>query len=240
MLKHIKNLTQYTPEEKEFGEDVLYLKGESGEDWYHAQSEFKTDTVKVAYNNDGLIVSQSNDVTALFPLGLSVIEIESENRQDLIGKYIKNGMLIDAPPSNLHEWNGKGWIISAENKTALLVKKKDELIKQLAKKTDTLKSSLLVGYPQTEIDSFYRQESEALAWQADNNAATPMLKQIAANRGIDFEVLVTKVLDKSDQFAVAVGAIIGQRQKFEDWILAAENQETLEQISKEVDAWQLN
>lgn len=38
-----------------------------------------------------------------------------------------------------------------------------------------------------EIESFYRQEKEALAWQADNSTETSMLTQIARNRGVPFE-----------------------------------------------------
>ena len=78
---------------------------------------------------------------------------------------------------------------------------------------------MLAGYPQTEIESFYRQEKEALAWQADNSTETSMLTQIARNRGVPFEILVEKVIEKSAQFAVVIGIIIGQRQAFEDRLL---------------------
>ncbi|WP_373100779.1 MULTISPECIES: hypothetical protein [Pasteurellaceae] len=124
--------------------------------------------------------------------------------------------------------------------TALLQQRKAQLITRLATKTDVIKAEVLTGYPQTEIDSFYRQEKEALAYQADPKADTPMLRQIAQVRGIPFDVLVAKVIEKSSQFAVTIGAIIGARQAFEDRILAATELSQLDEIEKEVDAWQLS
>ncbi|MBS6009727.1 MAG: hypothetical protein KH943_08245 [Haemophilus parahaemolyticus] len=50
--------------------------------------------------------------------------------------------------------------------TAYLSQRKETLLTTLANKADALKLGLLVGYPQTEIESCYRQEKEALAKQA--------------------------------------------------------------------------
>lgn len=97
---------------------------------------------------------------------------------------------------------------------------------------------MLAGYPQTEIESFYRQEKEALAWQADNSTETPMLTQIAQNRGVPFEILVEKVIEKSAQFAVVIGIIIGQRQAFEDRLLALKTPEELTALEQEIEQWQ--
>ena len=140
-------------------------------------------------------------------------------------------------PTPSHEWNGADWVISKEKLAALLIDKKDKLLDKLANKADEIKSSLLVGYPQTEIESFYRQEKEALAWQADKNTDAPMLKQIARIRNIPFDVLVQKVLEKSGQFALAIGVIIGQRQVFEDRLLALKTIEELTALEKEIDEW---
>ena len=140
-------------------------------------------------------------------------------------------------PTPNHEWDGNDWVISKEKQDALFAKRKEDLLKKLASKADEIKINLLVGYPQTEIESFYRQEKEALAWQTDKNADTPMLKQIAKVRGVDFDVLVQKVLEKSAQFAVAIGVIIGQRQAFEDRLLALKTMEELTALEKEIEEW---
>ena len=126
---------------------------------------------------------------------------------------------------------------SQEKKANYLNIKKETLLVALADKADKIKSELLAGYPQTEIESFYRQEKEALAWQANNKADTPMLKQIARIRNIPFDVLVQKVLEKSAQFAVAVGSIIGQRQAFEDRLLLSATIEELAALEKEIEEW---
>lgn len=152
----------------------------------------------------------------------------------------ENGQFIGRPmqPTPAHDWNGSEWVISPEKQTAYLAQRKETLLSTLANKTDELKSGLLVGYPQTEIESFYRQEKEALAKQANPKAGTPMLEQIARVRGVPLDVLIEKVIEKSNQFAVAIGIIIGKRQQFEDRLMAIETLETLEQLEQEVSEWQ--
>lgn len=177
------------------------------------------------------------------------IEIADETYRTLLdgqssGKQIianKQGVpvLIEPQPSDAHELNldTLQWTISKEKQDALFVKEKEALLNRLADKADEIKTNLLVGYPQTEIESFYRQEKEALAWQADNKVDTPMLKQIARVRGVPFEVLVGKVIEKASQFAVAIGVIIGQRQAFEDRLLALSSQKELDALKKEIEEW---
>ncbi|PRL65192.1 hypothetical protein [Haemophilus influenzae] len=151
-------------------------------------------------------------------------------------------ILIEPQPSTAHQLNldTLTWEISAEKQTALFAQQKESLLNKLADKADQLKNSLLAGYPQTEIESFYRQEKEALAWQADHNTPTPMLSQIAQNRGVPLEILIEKVIEKSAQFAVVIGIIIGQRQAFEDRLLALKTPEELTALEQEIEQWQLN
>lgn len=140
-------------------------------------------------------------------------------------------------PSYVFNQSTKSFELSKEKQTALFAQQKESLLNKLADKADKLKSGLLVGYPQTEIESFYRQEKEALAWKADNKADTPMLKQVARVRGVPFDVLVEKVIEKASQFAVAIGVIIGQRQAFEDRLLATKTLEELTALEKEIEEW---
>ena len=177
------------------------------------------------------------------------IELTDETYRTLLngqssGKRIianKQGVpvLIEPQPSDAYELNVETlqWTISKEKQLALFNKGKEALLNRLADKADEIKTNLLVGYPQTEIESFYRQEKEALAWQADNKVDTPMLKQIARVRGVPFEVLVEKVIEKASQFAVAIGVIIGQRQAFEDRLLALSSQKELDALKKEIEEW---
>lgn len=65
-----------------------------------------------------------------------------------------------------------------------------------------------------------------------------MLTQIARNRGVPFEILVEKVIEKSAQFAVVIGIIIGQRQSFEDRLLTFKTPEELTALEQEIEQWQ--
>ena len=180
----------------------------------------------------------------------SAVEISQDKYIELIngqsqGKQIiadKTGypVLINPQPSAAYELSldTLTWEISPEKQSALFAQQKESLLNKLADKADQLKNGLLAGYPQTEIESFYRQEKEALAWQADHNTPTPMLSQIAQNRGVPFEILVEKVIEKSAQFAVVIGIIIGQRQAFEDRLLALKTPQELTALEQEIEQWQ--
>lgn len=155
--------------------------------------------------------------------------------------WLENGVIkySGKAHSEYHVFDSKSksFKVSNDKKTEFTKRKKENLLNALADKADKIKNDLLAGYPQTEIESFYRQEKEALAWQANNKADTPMLKQIARIRNIPFEVLVQKVIEKSEQFALAVGVIIGQRQAFEDRLLATKTLEELTALEKEIEEW---
>lgn len=155
--------------------------------------------------------------------------------------WLENGVIkySGKAPSEYHIFDAKSksFKVSDEKKAEFFKRKKESALNNLADKADAIKNGLLAGYPQTEIESFYRQEKEALAWRADNNADTPMLKQVAMVRGVPFDVLVEKVIEKASQFAVAIGVIIGKRQAFEDRLLATKTLEELTALEKEIEEW---
>ena len=70
-------------------------------------------------------------------------------------------------------------------------------------------ATLTATYPDREISTFDKQESEARAYAADPTASTPLLSALAEARGISLPDLVERVLAKADAFAVASGSIIG-------------------------------
>lgn len=100
---NLKNFTLYYPKDPPY-QNALYLRAESGEDWYECQKYFKDDSLKVAYNSDGVIVSASIDVSGMFPAGLSVAEVSigSTPELDIIirgGWSYKNGNAVVITPS---------------------------------------------------------------------------------------------------------------------------------------------
>nr|WP_311461962.1 hypothetical protein [uncultured Aggregatibacter sp.] len=172
---------------------------------------------------------------------ITLLNGQAQGKQ-IIADKIGNPVLIDPQPSAAHALNldTLTWEISPEKQTALFAQQKEGLLNKLADKADQLKNGLLAGYPQTEIESFYRQEKEALAWQADHNTPTPMLAQIARVRGVPLDMLINKVIEKSTRFAVVIGIIIGKRQAFEDRLLALKTPQELIALEQEIDAWTLN
>lgn len=97
MMKHLKNLKQYTPEKPSLGLDVTYLCDEIGNDWYEHQKKYSVDTIKVAYDINGIVCAFSRDVSMLWPFNLSVIEISEEDVPKKLsdtGEWIFDGKSI--------------------------------------------------------------------------------------------------------------------------------------------------
>lgn len=86
-------------------------------------------------------------------------------------------------------------------------------------------------YPERELMTFDKQESEARAYLADATASTPLLSALAAARGIELADLVQRVIAKADAFAAASGTIIGRRQALEDRLDAAQTVDGVQSIS---------
>lgn len=92
-------------------------------------------------------------------------------------------------------------------------------------------SCLVATYPETELLTFDKQETEARACLVDPEAETPLIDALAAGRGMDKAELVSRIIKKADAFAVAVGSLTGQRQKFEDLLNSAGSPEELAAIT---------
>lgn len=92
---NIKNFTQgapKTPEQLELANKhrVLFLFSEDGQEWYESQKQFAPDTIKFTYDSDGVIRSISRDVSALWPVNLSVAEVPdttANRRADISGRW---------------------------------------------------------------------------------------------------------------------------------------------------------
>lgn len=91
-------------------------------------------------------------------------------------------------------------------------------------------AALTPTYPERELLTFDKQEAEARAYQENSGANVPLLKALAAARGITVDDLAARVLAKSEAFAVASGALIGQRQRMEDLLDNCESAEAVQAI----------
>lgn len=149
-MQNIKNFTQgspRTPEQLELANKhrVLFLFSEDGQEWYESQKQFADDTIKFSYDSDGVIRSISRDVSALWPVGLSVAEVAdttANRRADISGRWGFDGTdVIDLMTlekarrakrdeinrwrdnqedgSAVFEWNGRKWDASKASQERL-------------------------------------------------------------------------------------------------------------------------
>ncbi|EAY4772988.1 DUF4376 domain-containing protein [Salmonella enterica] len=101
-MQNIKNFTRGNPKTAEQlaqanRHRVMFLFSEDGQEWYECQKQFAPDTIKVAYDADGIIRSLSLDVSALWPDGLSVAEVPdttANRRADISGRWGFDGTTI--------------------------------------------------------------------------------------------------------------------------------------------------
>ena len=85
-------------------------------------------------------------------------------------------------------------------------------------------------YPDRELLTFDQQKQEATAYLADQSSACPLLSPLATARGISLELLCQKVIAKATAFSAISGALIGQRQAYEDQLELCETKEAVAAI----------
>ena len=96
---------------------------------------------------------------------------------------------------------------------------------------NTAQAILVSQYPPSEAQTWSIQEKEAKEWQANRQAQTPFLTQLAKSRGIERDTLALNVLDKAKAYTTELAKLTGRRQKCEDEIQAAQDISTLDSIT---------
>ncbi|EEF3817666.1 tail fiber assembly protein, partial [Salmonella enterica subsp. diarizonae] len=102
-LQYFKNFTLYAPVPDENNKIPLrkgakFFKSEDGHDWYECQKLFSPDTIKIAHNSAGVIVSIGRDVSGFWPEGKSIAEVHdttANRRADISGGWqFKDGKVV--------------------------------------------------------------------------------------------------------------------------------------------------
>ncbi|MCU6406652.1 hypothetical protein [Enterobacter quasiroggenkampii] len=70
------NFKEYKPEEPAFGENALYIKDEANNDWYDIQSQLTKKHIFAYETATGIIRCISDDASKMYPVNLSVSEID--------------------------------------------------------------------------------------------------------------------------------------------------------------------
>jgi len=79
-------------------------------------------------------------------------------------------------------------------------------------------SQVKAGYPDDEILTWSKQESEARAYLANNTAETPLLDGYVVVKNVPKNLLAHAIIAKADMFATICGSLVGKRQYLEDVI----------------------
>lgn len=131
---HLKNFSLYTPDDSMNvspfqKEKILWLKSEEDNDWYQCQRNFKPDTIKIIYDKDGVIRAFGVDVSAMFPVDMSVVEIESNSIPDI--ETLTSGSWMYSNGIKPVTLTDAEIILRAENKKAALMLDANKLITPL-------------------------------------------------------------------------------------------------------------
>lgn len=101
-VKRFKIGSPKTPEQLKLSNqhNALFLFSEDGTEWYSSQQSFARDTIKIAYDDKGIIrsIAANKDISTLWPAGLSVVEVAdttANRRADISGKWVFDGEKID-------------------------------------------------------------------------------------------------------------------------------------------------
>ncbi|MBJ5867342.1 tail fiber assembly protein [Enterobacter quasiroggenkampii] len=126
MMLTLKNLKQYTPEYYELMIQAVYFQTEDGLDWYYHLRRFQNDTLKICFDEKGIIRSFSYDADRLYPLNMSVTEIDKSEVPEGLNIYgewmLEKGKIIPVPFD---------YVSQAEQKRTQLMKVASEKIDAL-------------------------------------------------------------------------------------------------------------
>jgi len=106
---------------------------------------------------------------------------------------------------------------------ASLSEAKAAKLAQIIERCDAALLPLAVSYSAMERSTWDQQVAEAKALQDDESADAPLLRAIAASRGILATDLAGRVLMNKAGLEIVSGAVLGQKQGYEDRLDAAED-----------------
>lgn len=89
------------------------------------------------------------------------------------------------------------------------------MLKVIADRFSERMKNLMVEASDLEIATWEEQKREALLYQSDNTASTPLIDILATGRGIDKSVLVTKILDNVEAYKTKLANLLVEQQQIE-------------------------
>ena len=128
-----------------------------------------------------------------------------------------------------------GWVLVADEDLPKPVTQSitsDQIRTALTTEYERRMTVIAAGYPPSERESWPVQTEEAKALLADHAALTPWIDAAASARGLDRLELAQRIAAKNAQYRAVSGTLSGIRQRIEDQIDAAgEDQSALKAIN---------
>ncbi|HIE0657983.1 TPA: tail fiber assembly protein [Providencia rettgeri] len=96
----LNNFIQYTPNDEKRIQSIQYFISDNGVDFYESFEEFKL-KYKIGFDKQGIIRTVSEDISAIYPLDLSIVDVSSlPTGFNIDGRWIyKNGAIMQYEPS---------------------------------------------------------------------------------------------------------------------------------------------
>ncbi len=141
--------------------------------------------------------------------------------------YVPKGQLSKECEA-IQKWINNGGIVQEQYG---LEEAKEQKLLQINSAYEQATGELTKGVPNTEKQTWDKQENEARAYQKDNASPTPFLTNLASTRGIPLNLLVSKVIQKANAYTGAVGTLTGKRQRLEDLLEQASSSEEINAIN---------
>lgn len=193
----------------------------------------KIEDGKLVTNAGSLTVSQKLP-EVLEPSTLRAYQVPREYREDQIFVSVTApGQPEEIPACSPADVELIGQLQLEPSPEALLQAAKQRKRDEVSAACQAAVIVLAKDYPEVEILSWPQQITEAMAISAGATEETPLLDAIAAARELEISELARRVLQKMQAYAAASGALIGQRQRAEDLVDAAQDLEQVEAVQFE-------
>lgn len=136
---------------------------------------------------------------------------------------INNGyVMLDIENPILNHIENEDGTISTTFRELTSVELLPYVLRDINKEYEDAVRNLTIDTPDSEKQTWLKQESEARAYLSGTMALTPLIDAMCETRGCTKEYMINKIIEKADAYAVAIGRLTGIRQAKEKLITQGE------------------
>lgn len=186
----------------------------------------KSDKI-VLYVCDHLVLSNNGLTGGKYPASnITSVDHELIEVDNIPSDFVGGWYSYDNGWAKTDQWVSQGPTID-ELKAEMF----DKINAQFAIETTQIKGTVM----QEEIDTFGTQEAEALLYQSDSTAPTPVLSRLVSIRkavlpDLTVAELAQRVLDHAAAYKDAISQVMGKKHALEDLVKAATTIDDLKNI----------